>query len=177
MLDGDGVRLRRWRPEDAPAVEAIQGDPIVARWSAMSGEDATAWIARQVSRTDGVSLAITAPADDRAVGKAALGDHDAVARRAELSYWLMPDARGRGLATAACRTLAAWGFRTLGLEVILLDIDADNRPSLAVARRLGAVPVRIADHWAIDRAGVRRALILHELGPDAVPAGRRSANT
>lgn len=35
---------------------------------------------------------------------------------AALGYWLVPGARGRGLASAAASTLANWGFEALGLE-------------------------------------------------------------
>lgn len=71
---------------------------------------AAAWVDRQVHRPDGVSLVVTVPSDGRTIGKVALGHHDAAARRAELSYWLVSEARGRGLAGRAGHVLAAWGF-------------------------------------------------------------------
>jgi RimJ/RimL family protein N-acetyltransferase len=146
-LDGHGVRLRPWRLKDAPAVEAMRTDPIVARWSGLPDEGAEAWIARQGAR----SFAITVPPGDAPLGKVALVQRGA--RRAELSYWLLPAARGRGLATAACRTLV--GAAT-DLDAIVLDIDVDNEPSQRVARALGATPG--GEHVEIDRAGVPRRL-------------------
>jgi RimJ/RimL family protein N-acetyltransferase len=147
-LDGHGVRLRAWRPGDAAAIAAIRSDPFVARWSALPDEDAEAWIARQHA----ASFAITVPPDDAPLGKVALVERGA--RRAELSYWLLPAARGRGLATAACRTLVE---AVAGLDAIVLDIDVDNAPSQRIARALGAV--RGAEHVEIDRGGVARRLL------------------
>jgi RimJ/RimL family protein N-acetyltransferase len=59
---------------------------------------------------------------------------------AALGYWLVPAARGRGLATAAARLLCRWGFEELGLERIELLVEPGNAPSRRVAERLGAVP-------------------------------------
>jgi RimJ/RimL family protein N-acetyltransferase len=164
-LSGDGVRLRRWRPSDAPAVEAVLDDPIVGRWSGLPREGAASWIARQMRKPDGVSLAVTRSHDDNAIGKTALGHHDAVARRAELSYWLVPKSRGRGLAVTACRLLAAWGFEVAHLDVIVLDIELDNVASQGVARRLGAEMTDAPPRLEADRAGVSRRLALWELRP------------
>jgi RimJ/RimL family protein N-acetyltransferase len=154
--------LRPWRAADVGAVEAIRSDPVVGRWSRLPDEDAAAWIERQRTRSDGVSLAITQPgADDAAVGKVALGHHDPGAHRAELSYWLLPSQRGSGLASAACRALCLWGFDDMGLATILLDIEVDNEPSRRVAAALGATPGALHDET--DRAGVVRRLVTYSL--------------
>jgi RimJ/RimL family protein N-acetyltransferase len=160
---GDGVALRPWRPQDAAAVAPMRDDPVVRRWSSLPhGVDA--WLERQRSKPDGVSFALTGAGDDRAVGKMALGHLDLDARHAELSYWVLPAARGRGLAARGARTLAAWGFEALGLRAVLLDIDVDNAPSRRVAEALGARP-RDAPHVETDRNGVPRELLVYELRP------------
>jgi RimJ/RimL family protein N-acetyltransferase len=167
VLDGQGVRLRPWRAADVGAVEAIRPDPVVARWSGMANEDAAAWLARHGRRTDGVSLAVTEPPGEAALGKVALGHHDAGARTAELSYWLVPAARGRGLALAACRSLCEWGAASAGLEAVVLDIEVGNEPSLRVARALGATALPGGPHVEIDRHGFPRRLVtfLYSLTP------------
>ncbi len=162
-IDGDGVRLRPWRAGDVAAVEAVLDDPLVTRWAALADEGPEAWIARQRDRTDSVSLAITRAGEDVALGRVALGRHEPAARRAELSYWLVPPARGQGLALAAARALCAWAFARLPLDVVVLRIERGNEASLRLARRLGAVPVEGPPRTEADRAGVRRALVPHEL--------------
>jgi RimJ/RimL family protein N-acetyltransferase len=168
-LAGDGVALRAWRAADAPAIERICADPVVRRWSSLP-RGVPAWIERQRAKPDGYSFAVTAPGDDRALGRAALGHLDLARREAELSYWLLPAARGRGLALAAARLLAAWGFEALGLATILLDIDADNVPSQRLATVLGARR-RPGSHVVADREGVARELVWYELHRPAA-AGR-----
>ena len=159
-LDGHGVRLRPWRVADAATVEAIRIDPVVSRWSGLAAEDAAAWIARQIDRADGVSLAVTEPPSETALGKAAIRC-DRGAGTAELSYWLIGPARGRGLAVAACRTLCEWGFTAAGLVAIVLDIEVDNEASLGVARALGASPAPGLPRVELDRGGIPRRLVAH----------------
>ena len=55
----------------------------------------------------------------------------------ELSYWLISDARGRGLAFTAViemMKIAADG----GLKSLVLDIEEENSASIRVAEHLGA---------------------------------------
>lgn len=58
---------------------------------------------------------------------------------AALGYWLVPAARGAGLAGTAARLLCDYGFGTLGLRRIELEIRPGNAASHPVAERLGAV--------------------------------------
>jgi RimJ/RimL family protein N-acetyltransferase len=158
-IDGGDVRLRAWEPADAAWVEPMRGDPQIGRWSGLPGERTDAWIARQAAKR---SYAIVDAVDGRGLGKVALTDRGAGV--AELGYWLLPEARGRGVATRACRALADHGFTALGLKTIVLEIDTDNPASLAVARRLAARVVEEGRAEA-DRNGVPRPLVRFELRP------------
>ena len=53
-------------------------------------------------------------------------------------YWLVPSARGKGIATQALRQLIAWAA-SLGMNRAEFIIGADNKASQAVALRCGAV--------------------------------------
>lgn len=55
----------------------------------------------------------------------------------QAGYWLVPAARGKGLATRALRELSSWG-RLRGLHRMELVIGKHNRASRAVAERAGA---------------------------------------
>ncbi len=48
----------------------------------------------------------------------------------ELSYWLVPEARGRGLASAAVRLMMSIVASTTILRSVVLDVQATNVPSL-----------------------------------------------
>jgi RimJ/RimL family protein N-acetyltransferase len=52
-------------------------------------------------------------------------------------YWIAPDQRGRGLARRALSLVTGWGFASLQLAVILLEINEHNAASMAVARSVG----------------------------------------
>jgi RimJ/RimL family protein N-acetyltransferase len=58
---------------------------------------------------------------------------------ARLGYWVVAGHRGHGLATAAARRLADWGFAELGLTAIHIDREVDNLASARLADKLGAV--------------------------------------
>lgn len=56
---------------------------------------------------------------------------------AELSYGLVPEARGRGLATEAARAVLDHGFRRLTLSRVVAFARADNAISRHVLKKLG----------------------------------------
>lgn len=90
----------------------------------------------------------------------------------EVGYAFHPDAQGRGYATEACAAAMDYAFDVLGWTDVIHNIDADNRASQAVARKLGAsIRYRIdhqppfddhvvdvwgqtRDQWRARRAGI-----------------------
>lgn len=70
----------------------------------------------------------------------------------EISYWVVPDARGRGIATRSCVAAMRWGHH-LGLHRIQLEHSTQNEASRRVALRAGFV-----------EEGTRRAANLHADG-------------
>lgn len=55
---------------------------------------------------------------------------------AEMSYWLDPNFTGRGIITAACKTILEYGFLTLGFDAMFIRCQEDDKKSCAVAQRL-----------------------------------------
>jgi [ribosomal protein S5]-alanine N-acetyltransferase len=174
------VRLRSWRAQDAQAIAAMAEDEHIRRWSSM-GHDVDAWIARQRSGARGPSRAICLPDDDRALGKIALRmpGHASPATTCqavrpsdkpvgELSYWLLPAARGHGLAAAAVRAMMESIVGT-SLRSVVLDVEVTNTASLHLAHRLGA-DRREPERLEFDRAGVPRKLVVFVLAVQPEPA-------
>ena len=56
---------------------------------------------------------------------------------AGIGYWLLPQARGRGLATRAVRLLSDWAFADLELARLRLFTEPENERSQRVAERCG----------------------------------------
>ena len=77
---------------------------------------------------------------------------------AELGYSVVPEARGRGVATAILRALTRWAFDEAGVQRATLIIDVGNPASVRVAERAGYV-----------REGVMRSV--HQKGERRVDAG------
>jgi RimJ/RimL family protein N-acetyltransferase len=168
------VTLRPWRPSDAPAVAVMTADEHIRRWSSM-GDDVAGWIERQRAQTRGPSRAICVAGDDRPLGKVALrlpGHASAATTCAaitpedapvgELSYWLTPAARGRGLARAAVLAMLDLAARETDLNTVVLDIEPANRASVRLAQRLGAQP-RTPMRCEADRTGVPCTLAVYVL--------------
>src|SRR5262249_16717591 len=58
-------------------------------------------------------------------------------RRGSVGYWLLPQARGRGLATRSVRLLSEWALRDLGLARLQILTEPANGASQRVAEGCG----------------------------------------
>ncbi|MGC4816214.1 GNAT family N-acetyltransferase [Micromonospora sp. DT63] len=154
-----GLALRPWRDDDAPAVRAAFDCPVIQRWHARrldSDDEARAWTAQWAARWSAetaVSWAIVGD-DDRPVGQTGLRDVLLTEGSAQVSYWLLPAARGRGIATEALGALTRWSFTRAGLHRLALHHSTANGASCRVATRAGFAvegvargSVRHADGW------------------------------
>ena len=56
-----------------------------------------------------------------------------------LGYWIRESRQGQGIATQSAQMMTRFGFSKLGLTRIEIVVALDNAPSIAVARKLGAV--------------------------------------
>jgi [ribosomal protein S5]-alanine N-acetyltransferase len=152
-LEGERVVLRDWRDEDAPALEPVCGEWDVCGFTSVpttySEAEALAWVERQRrKRAAGtvLALAIVGRDDDRALGNVNLAGLAEGSREAAIGYWLVPEARGRGLVTEAASLLIDWAFANLGLERIEFAILPENVASQRVAERLGANSEGLREH-------------------------------
>jgi RimJ/RimL family protein N-acetyltransferase len=136
------AHLRPWRTTDAAALRAAATDPEVSRQlgGAVFADDpaAEAFITTTLRFGPGARhWAVVL--DGTAVGSVAVS---AIERRHDtgwVSYWLAPEVRGRGLATAALVAAAADAF-ALGLHRLELGHRTNNPASCAVATRAGFAP-------------------------------------
>jgi RimJ/RimL family protein N-acetyltransferase len=80
---------------------------------------------------------------------------------AEISYWVFPAFRGRGLASRAVRLVIRWADRHLDVLSIRLEIEPDNIDSIRVATAAGFT----ATSETVDDRG--RATLIFERSADA----------
>lgn len=157
-IPGDGVLLRPWAGTDTAAVLTGYTDPGIRHWHAraMDAAEADAWIAAWADRwhgETGAGWAVTDAAAGTVLGQISLRTIDLPEARAEVSYWVLPAARGRAVAPRALTALAEWGFRGLGLHRIEVAHSTANPASCRVADRAG---------FALE--GTKRAEALHTDG-------------
>ena len=143
-LAGDGVRLRPWREDDVPALARGLGDADVVRWGGgstdVTEDDALRFLHRWRRRADeGSTVAWAVEVDGVVAGATAIRSVNRHDLHASVAYWVLPEHRGRGIATAALRTAAAHGLRGegLGLHRLQLQHAIGNDASCAVAEGAG----------------------------------------
>ena len=133
----DGVALlRKWSEADVGCVREASADPRIPQWTtvpaAFTEAAGLAFIRRQWGRLDsgeGISLALADAAANEAVGLIAAMLHPRWPGVAEIGYWVIPRARGRGLATRAIRLASAWALSDAGLARVEALVEPGNSPS------------------------------------------------
>jgi [ribosomal protein S5]-alanine N-acetyltransferase len=144
LARGD-VALRRLRARDAGAFAgAFAADPHLGA-AIGAEEDPTEmavrrFIARQPAlraRGDFLGLAVTDATRRPFLGQVMLHTVSWRHRRAEVGYWLVSAARGRGVGRTAVSLVVDWAFATLQLDRVEITTTADNAAARALAASLG----------------------------------------
>ncbi|MCX4997642.1 GNAT family N-acetyltransferase [Streptomyces longwoodensis] len=139
-LTGEGLVLRDWMEADVPAMPALFDHPDIAYWTPIVSpfDEEAAWARLDRDRrlrADGTAMLLAVTVD----GGAPLGE--VMLRRApegtELGYAIGPAHRGQALAVRAVRVMAAYAFEELGSERVVLELEAENAASVAVATKAG----------------------------------------
>lgn len=143
LVDGD-IRLRPWKVEDVEAFRVACEDPEVPRWTGfpfhLTHEAARRLIDERIAsfRTGtSAAFAVVDAATDRLLGSVSLLWIDWDSSVAQGAYWLVREARGRGVATRSLRLLTDWALTELGLAQVELTADVRNHKSHLVAERAG----------------------------------------
>jgi RimJ/RimL family protein N-acetyltransferase len=137
LTDGS-VMLRASEPRDLPAIDAGIHDPDVIRWIGQpegSAKDVLA-LNRQRWASGSPTLSICMP-DGTCVGLVWVNVREADRTTGSIGYWLLPSARGHGLATRAVRLLSGWAARDLGVINLRITIEPENEASRRVAEQSG----------------------------------------
>lgn len=136
-MSGDGFTLRPPAKRDLAAIDRGIRDPEVVRSfgrPTLSAEELLELNRRRWNEGVAATFAIC-DASDLCVGHVFVNLADA--RRASVGYWLLPEARRKGLASAAVRLVSGWALRDLALARLALLTEPSNRASQRVAERSG----------------------------------------
>ncbi len=135
VLGVDELILRPWRRADRDAVVAAYADPDIQRWHARSMTDGEAadWIDSWAERWEQETAAGWAVTDGSEVlGRMGLNRIDRRDGLGEVGYWMLPEARGRRVASRALCALSAWAF-DVGFHRLELTHSVQNHASCRVA--------------------------------------------
>lgn len=138
-----GYELRVLSEADAAELHAVieRNRARLARWIQWAHEqteqDTRAFIGRaSAMEQDGSGLSRAIAADGRLAGIVGVSV-DRGNRSAAIGYWLDEASEGKGVVTAAVAAVVSDGFERYRLIRVEIRADVDNRPSRAVAERLG----------------------------------------
>ncbi|MFD9430426.1 GNAT family N-acetyltransferase [Streptomyces sp. NPDC060002] len=147
-LHGHGLTLRPWDPESATDVQAwLRGhvDPEFVRWNTplrtiTDTADARASLeGRSADMAAGRAMAfcVTDAADGTILGQVGVNMIDQVLSFARVGYWILPEARGRHVATRSLLLAARWAFAETGLHRLELGHALGHDASCRIAERCG----------------------------------------
>jgi RimJ/RimL family protein N-acetyltransferase len=168
-LREDGIVLRGWRMEDASAVYAACQDPEIPRWipfvpSPYTKDDAETYVRECVNAgEERRPFAIVDPDTDHLLG--AIDMRVSPIRNGHIGYWIVAEARGRGVCTAALRALSRWALDELELGRLELMTDPDNVASQRVAEKVGFRREGVLRSHLPHRDGRRRDSVMFSLLP------------
>lgn len=156
-LHSDGLVLRPWQEQDAPAVRAAYDDDAIRTWHArtmLDDDEARAWIAgKHAAWREERAAEWAVVEEDALAGRVALTHLNLYEGGGALAYWVVPEARRRRVAVRAGAEVLRWGFEELGLQRVEVEHSTRNPASCRVAERLGC-----------RAEGVRRGHALHADG-------------
>ncbi len=139
------VVLRRYATSDLAMVRQAAADPFIPSISSVprtyTDDSGRAFIERQHARSaegDGYSFVIALETDPKAgIGSIGLWLQEIESGRASIGYWLVADARGKGLAACALRALVSFAFNTLAIPRLQLFVEPWNVASARTAEGVG----------------------------------------
>lgn len=140
-----GLRLRPWEAADAPAFLAAYQDDEIRRWHTRRPEPSSEarvleWFEayrRDWAAERGGHWAVDR-GDGEVLGRIAMRGWDFDDGNAGVAYWVLPEARGAGVATCAVEALTAWAWST-GFQRLHLEHSTRNPGSCRVATKSGFV--------------------------------------
>ncbi|MCL6289951.1 MULTISPECIES: GNAT family N-acetyltransferase [unclassified Streptomyces] len=139
---GDGLLLRAWERADAAAFLSVYQDEETRRWhthrpsTVAQVEEWFDGYRLDWEREKGCHFAVVRE-DGDVLGRVALRRLNFDDGVANAAYWVLPAARGAGVATRALAALSAWALDDIGFWRLELDHSTRNAASCRVATKAG----------------------------------------
>lgn len=145
ILHTNRLILRPFDAIDIPDTHASWPDALAQRWLPLPKpytlDDATSWCTTTAHALrdsgDGIQFAVTDAYTKRLMGQVGLKKTDWRALVSEVGYWVLPWARGDGIAAEATRALALWLLADQQFQRLELRASTENTASRKVALKAG----------------------------------------
>ena len=179
LVEGS-VRVRPHRDEDLPVLVrwlndqdllVAAGFPERERSETYLREKITSGGAEEMRNGTAAVLAIADRETDACLGQLMLFHFELDALQAELGFWLVPEARGRGAASSAARAVTRWALTAGGLRRIEARAATDNDASNGALERAGFVREGVRRSDAHPRRGRPDMVLFSVLSEDVEPGG------
>jgi RimJ/RimL family protein N-acetyltransferase len=137
-----GLLLRPWEATDAAVFFAAYRDSEIRRWHTrrpVSEDQVRAWFEQyrlDWAREKGGHWAVTGGGGE-VLGRIAMRGIDLDDGVAGCAYWVLPAARGAGVASLALTALSVWALGDTGFHRLQLDHSTRNTASCRVATKSG----------------------------------------
>ena len=159
------IQLRQLLHKDAPFMYEWMTDPEITKFfrfdaSKITRESCEAFIEAASAQPNTVHFAI-ADENDEYLGTISLKDIDREKKCAEYAISTRKKAHGTGAALQATRMILQYAFEALGLELVYLNVLAENGRANAFYRKAGFRFVR-EEPDALELRGVRKTLNWYE---------------
>ncbi|MEU2758763.1 GNAT family N-acetyltransferase [Streptomyces sp. NPDC007094] len=139
---GDGLLLRPWERADARAFLSAYEDEGTRRWhthrptTVAQVEEWFDGYRQDWERETGCHWAVARDSGE-VLGRMALRRVDLADGTANAAYWVLPAARGAGVASRALAAVSAWALDDIGFQRLELDHSTRNDASCRGATRAG----------------------------------------
>jgi RimJ/RimL family protein N-acetyltransferase len=137
-----GLLLRPWELADAPTFLSAYQDDEIRRWHTrrpLTEADVREWFdayRQDWEREKGGHWAV-ARDNGEVLGRIALRGFNFDDGIAGAAYWVLPTARGAGVASSALTALTLWAMEEIGFHRLHLDHSTRNHASCRVATKSG----------------------------------------
>ncbi|RIJ69425.1 N-acetyltransferase [Nakamurella silvestris] len=137
VIRSEGLVLRPWAESDIPVLVGAYQDPDIQRWHLrmMTAGEALVWVHSWTGRWASEiacdwAVEIEGKVHGRIGLRLKLGEGFG-----EVGYWVLPAARGQGVAPKALAALSEWAFDEVGLHRLELQHSTQNVSSCRVAEK------------------------------------------
>jgi RimJ/RimL family protein N-acetyltransferase len=137
-----GLLLRPWERSDAAVFLAAYRDPEIQHWHTrqpVSEDEVREWFDRyrqDWAQETGAHWAVTRGGGE-VLGRIAMGAMNLDDGVAGCAYWVLPAARGAGVASRALTAVSVWALGETGFHRLHLDHSTRNNASCRVAVKSG----------------------------------------